>query len=371
MNEIASWIRLTATEGVGSETARKLLLAFGLPDQIFSASFTELRRIVSERQAKALCLPPSPATLALIERTQRWCEVKGNHFVTLGDSNYPPQLLEIPDPPILLHVKGHIELLTNTSVGVVGSRDATNQGLINARQFSASLGRAGITIVSGLALGIDTAAHLGGLESPELGSTVAVIGTGADIVYPSRNHELAHKIAEHGCIVSEYLLGTSAAAYNFPRRNRIISGLSQGVLVIEAAAQSGSLITARMALEQGRDVFAIPGSIHSPLSKGCHLLIKQGAKLVDAAEDILLELRLDVDNTRPQNDATKQEDKKLSADDLTILKDIGYDPVHPDVVAERCNLSSGELSATLLMLELEGQVEMLAGGLIRRLVAAN
>jgi DNA processing protein len=360
VSEISSWVRLTATEGVGSETARKLLSAFGLPEQIFSTSFTALRQVVSERQANALLAPPSDATLALIERTQAWCAEPNNFFIPLGDECYPAQLLEIPDPPCVLYVKGRIDLLSNTGIAVVGSRNATTQGLINAEQFSTSLSQAGLTVTSGLALGIDTAAHAGALEGA--GSTIAVIGTGADIVYPARNRDLAHRIAEEGCIVSEYPLGTPAVASNFPRRNRLISGLSKGVLIIEAALQSGSLITARMAIEQGRDVFAIPGSIHSPLAKGCHALIKQGAKLVETADDILSELpglRL-VPLLQKTTSVTPTANS-------TLLNQIGYDPIHPDLLAERCNIDSGELSAQLLMLELEGQVEVMAGGLYRRL----
>ncbi|PRC94481.1 DNA-processing protein DprA [Solimicrobium silvestre] len=375
MSDVSDWIRLTATPGIGCEAARKLLLEFGLPDQIFSASYAALKQVVSERQAKALCEPPTETILALIERTHLWCAEPNNFLITLADNNYPTLLLEIPDPPTLLYVKGRIELLSNTSIAVVGSRNASTQGSINAKQFSSNLSQSGLTIVSGMALGIDTAAHEGGLESLDLtsGSTIAVIGTGADIVYPARNRGLAHKIAEHGCIVSEYALGTPAIASNFPRRNRLISGLSQGVLVIEAAAQSGSLITARMALEQGRDVFAIPGSIHSPLAKGCHLLIKQGAKLVETAQDILQELRLDTLDSKPEPaqsmlpfpSNTNNEIETEAESELLIA--IGYDPIHPDVLAQRCNVDSGELSAKLLMLELDGHVEVLAGGLYRRL----
>lgn len=361
--EIHSWIRLTATEGVGSETARKLLSAFGLPEQIFSTSFTALRRVVSERQANALLASPSETTLALIERTQAWCTEPNNFFIPLGDERYPTQLLEIPDPPCTLYVKGRIELLSNTSIAVVGSRHATTQGVLNAEQFSTSLSQAGLTVTSGLALGIDTAAHSGALEYA--GSTIAVIGTGADIVYPARNRDLAHRIAKEGCIVSEYLLGTPAIASNFPRRNRLISGLARGVLIVEAALQSGSLITARMATEQGREVFAIPGSIHSPLAKGCHALIKQGAKLVETADDILSELPgLQSPTSLPK---TSKPPTSASAIHSTILTQMGYDPIHPDLLAERCAIASGELSAQLLILELEGQVEVIAGGLYRRL----
>ncbi|MCD6025861.1 MAG: dprA [Solimicrobium sp.] len=367
MSEINSWIRLTSTDGIGCEAARKLLTTFGLPENIFSASYQALRQIVSERQANALIAPPSKETLAIIERTNYWCTEKNNFFVTLADQNYPAQLLEIPDPPAVLYVKGNIDLLKSTSIAVVGSRNATAQGIINAEQFSSSLSRSGLTITSGMALGIDTAAHLGGLAYT--GSTIAVIGTGADIVYPARNRGLAHKIAEQGCIVSEYVLGTPAIAFNFPRRNRLISGLSQGVLVIEAAVQSGSLITARMASEQGRDVFAIPGSIHSPLAKGCHFLIKQGAKLVETAEDILLELRLDhLSKKLTKSNPVSTLPLSSNEDSSPLLTDMGYDPIHPDVLAERSNIDSGELSAKLLMLELDGLIEIVPGGLYRRVI---
>ena len=238
--------------------------------------------------AEALCAPVAPATVAQIERTVAWLAQPGNHVLTLADAAYPARLLEIADPPTLLYAKGRIDLLSAPSVAVVGSRNATAAGLENAEQFSAALVEAGWTVVSGLALGIDTAAHRGSLKAVTAASavaaaTVAVVGTGLDIVYPSRNRALAHQIAEAGCILSEYPLGMPAIAANFPRRNRLISGLSRGVLVVEAAARSGSLITARMAAEQGRDVFAIPGSMHSPLSRGCHQLIRQGAKLVESA----------------------------------------------------------------------------------------
>lgn len=368
MSEISDWVRLTATPGVGCEAARKLLLAFGLPHQIFAADYHQLTRTVTERQAKALCLPLSPQLRALMERTELWCAEHNNFLITLADSNYPAQLLTIPDPPVLLYAKGQPALLSRTSVAVVGSRNATSQGEIHARQFAGSLSQSGLGIVSGMATGIDTEAHLGGLTGA--GSTIAVIGTGADIIYPSRNRELAHQIAQHGCIVSEYPLGTPSIASNFPRRNRIISGLSQGVLVVEAAAQSGSLITARMAIEQGRDVFAIPGSIHSPLSKGCHLLIKQGAKLVETAQDILEELRLDLPADKsPVGQMISNTENSIEFDRPTadLLAKMGFDPVHPDELSLLCKMDCGHLTSLLVMLELEGKIESLAGGLYRRL----
>ncbi|MET3122185.1 DNA processing protein [Oxalobacteraceae bacterium GrIS 2.11] len=364
MSEISDWIRLTATPGIGCDAAKRLLHAFGLPASIFAANYSDLRQVVSERQAKALCLPPNTATQALIERTSLWCAESCNTVLTLADKNYPAQLLEIPDPPTLLYIKGRAELLSKLSVAVVGSRNATAQGLVHAKQFSASLSMAGIVIVSGLALGIDAAAHQGGLEGA--GSTIAVVGTGLDVIYPARNQALAHQIARQGCIVSEYPLGTPAIASNFPRRNRLISGLSQGVLVVEAAAQSGSLITARMAAEQGRDVFAIPGSIHTPLAKGCHQLIKQGAKLVENVQDILEELRINVANAQT-NSAIGTSKISSCAVDSALLTAMGYEAVHPEDLAQRCKIELGEINAKLVMMELDGQVEMIAGGLYRRI----
>ena len=357
------WLRLEQTAGVGSETARKLLAVFGLPENIFQASFSALSAVVSVRIAKALLQPVSAEVEAQIARTQLWCQQANNQVLTLADPAYPPALLNIADPPILLYIKGRAQLLSAATIAVVGSRNATAQGLSHAEKFSEVLSHAGLTISSGLAAGIDAAAHQGGLRG--IGSTVAVIGTGADIVYPARNRALAHLIANGGCIVSEYPLGMPAIASNFPRRNRIISGLAKGVLVIEAAAQSGSLITARMAAEQGRDVFAIPGSIHSPLSKGCHQLIKQGAKLVDSAQDILDELGLFANQAPSGQGDVRMVSAPLSTD--TLLMAVGYDPVHIEVLAERTGYDMGMLNAQLLERELDGLIESLHGGMYRRL----
>ncbi|MFC5473360.1 DNA-processing protein DprA [Paraherbaspirillum soli] len=376
-DELAAWLRLAETAGVGLETARRLLAAFGLPANIFETSFSALHKVVPERIAYALLAPLSETTQALIERTLEWLQQPGNQLFTLADSGYPQALLDIADPPLMLYVKGRAELLTRPSLAVVGSRNATAQGIANADRFAEILSQRGLTIISGMALGIDAAAHHGALRGAagavEAGSTVAVIGTGADIVYPARNRSLAHQIAEAGCIVSEYSLGTPGIAANFPRRNRIISGLARGVLVVEAAAQSGSLITARMAAEQGRDVFAIPGSIHSPLSKGCHQLIKQGAKLVESAQDVLEELgsfgaapaprgpsKLAKSVESPAENAADDDKEKL-------LKALGYDPVSLDLLAARSGVDVATLNAQLLVLELEGLVEVLPGGVYRRL----
>jgi DNA processing protein len=375
--EIAQWIRLDQVTGVGLETARKLLNVFGLPENIFSAGFFALNQVISERVAHAVLAPISPTTQALIDQTLAWVEQPGNYIVTLADTAYPKTLLNIPDPPLMLYVKGRISLLSQTSIAVVGSRNATAQGITNAEKFSEALSEAGLTIVSGMALGIDTAAHQGGLRfaGSNGGSTIAVIGTGADIVYPARNRTLAHQIAQNGCIISEYPIGMPAIAANFPRRNRIISGLSRGVLVVEAAAQSGSLITARMAAEQGRDVFAIPGSIHSPLSKGCHQLIKQGAKLVESAQDVLEELKHynGTQALQPSNQlriASDAEAPGTTKDPIMdqLLTALGFDPVAADTLAQRCNLDAATLNTQLLTLELAGLLEMLPGGMYRRLV---
>ena len=367
-DDLASWLRLEQTSGVGPDTARKLLTAFGLPENIFTAGFSALQKVVSDRVAHALLAPVSEALGKLIEQTQTWAAQPDNHVFTLADADYPPALLEIPDPPIVLYAKGRIDLLSRPSLAVVGSRNATTQGIVNAEKFSEALSLAGLSIVSGMALGIDTAAHRGGLlaikQTPAAGSTIAVIGTGADLVYPARNRSLAHQIAEVGCILSEYPLGMPAIASNFPRRNRIISGLARGVLVVEAALQSGSLITARMAAEQGRDMFAIPGSIHSPLSKGCHLLIKQGAKLVESAQDILEELKY-VSIAPPSAPGSAASD--LDAQSTLLLHALGFDPVDADTLATRSQLDIATLSGQLLTLEMSGMLEMLPGGLYRRI----
>lgn len=367
-DDLPNWLRLAQTPGVGPETARRLLGAFGLPENIFSTSLSALQKIVPERIAQAISSAPNAEETARIKRTLEWAAQAGNRVLTLADADYPPALLDIADPPILLYVKGRIELLAHPSIAVVGSRNATAQGIANAERFSEALAHAGLTVISGMALGIDTAAHQGGLAAANAGaSTIAVIGTGADIVYPARNRALAHRIAELGCIVSEYPLGMPAIASNFPRRNRIISGLARGVLVIEAALQSGSLITARMAAEQGRDVFAIPGSIHSPLSKGCHQLIKQGAKLVESAQDILEELQYAPLALSAANDHADTHAPIADASCELVLQTMGFDPVDADTLAARCSLDIAAIQTHLLSLELTGRTEMLPGGMYRRI----
>lgn len=369
---LAAWLRLMATEGVGTQTARDLLNQFGLPEEIFSAGFPALQKRVPEKCARALSSPIAPDIQVLIDQTLAWAAQENNHVITLADEDYPRTLLSIADPPTLLYAKGRLALLNMPAVAIVGSRNASAQGMLNADRFAQNLSDAGLTVISGLALGIDTGAHTGAIKSAKsenAGSTIAVIGTGLDIVYPAANRALAHQIADVGCIISEYPLGTPAIAHNFPRRNRLISGLSLGVLVVEAAAQSGSLITARNALEQGREVFAIPGSIHSPLAKGCHQLIRQGAKLVESAEDVLEELRWH--NPVLQNSegiATQIAPSNLSDPKLqSLLENIGHDALNVDQLVARSGLPVSSVQAALLHLELQGHVETLPGGQVRRL----
>ncbi|NDP58110.1 MAG: DNA-protecting protein DprA [Oxalobacteraceae bacterium] len=358
--EVASWIRLEQTPGVGNVTARQLLAHFGLPDNIFAASQAALSALVGLPLARALTAPVPVRTQDLIDHTLHWLQQPHHYFLTLADSRYPQTLLDIPDPPITLYVKGCIALLHMPSIAIVGSRNATAQGVLNAERFATSLSQAGFPVVSGLAMGIDAAAHAGAL--PHAGSTIAVIGTGIDIVYPARNRALAARIAKDGCVVSEYALGTGPLTANFPRRNRLISGLSRAVLVVEAAARSGSLITARVAAEQGRDVFAIPGSIHAPLSKGCHWLIKQGAKLVESAQDVLEEIAPAVPTQGGHGAAVRFVPPALEA----LLAALGFDPVDSDALVARTGLDVAALSAQLLELELLGYLEVLPGGNYRR-----
>ncbi len=369
---LAAWVRLSLTDGIGPQTARELLARFGLPEDIVGAGFPALQKCVPEKIAYALSGPAPTAMQEQIERTLAWADGDHNQVLTLADDGYPKALLSIADPPPLLYAKGRVELLSRPALAIVGSRNATVQGMQNAERFAQTLSASGLTVVSGLALGIDAAAHLGALAAhvgDEAGSTIAVTGTGLDLVYPARHHALAHRIAVDGCLISEYPLGTQAMASNFPRRNRLISGLAVGVLVVEAAMQSGSLITARSATEQGRDVFAIPGSIHSPLSKGCHQLIRQGAKLVESAQDILEELRWQHIAAPVQPTAAVPPAHAIDADASLqqLLALAGHDPVSIDQLVERSGLPAADIQAALLTLEMAQRVEMLPGGQYRRL----
>jgi DNA processing protein len=362
---LAAWLRLTLTPGIGGESQRRLLAACGLPEAIFASSAASLHAVIGQRASQLLADPPQAA----VERALAWAEEPGHHILTLIDANYPQILLDTPDPPTVLYVLGDPALLNRHCLAVVGSRNATPQGLRNAREFSGALAQRGWHIVSGLALGIDTAAHQGALAAG--GCTLAVIGTGIDRVYPARNHELAQHIASRGAIISEFPLGTPAIAGNFPRRNRIIAGMSRGVLVIEAAVESGSLITARLAGEVGREVFAIPGSIHSPQARGCHRLIREGAKLVETAAHVEEELRPVLGAALPSASGLTAVEAPATAagiDESPLMALLGHEPVSLDELVASAGLNTDEILATLLDFELNGQIASLPGNRYQRLV---
>ena len=381
-DELGAWLRLTLTPGIGNGAARRLLARFGLPQSIFQQTEAALQLCVPAAQAKALREIPQ-GWEALWQTTAQWLanaapQGPARAIVSLGDLRYPQALLDTEDPPLLLYLMGPASLLehqpfpSDRCLAVVGSRNPTAQGAENARLFARALCGAGLTIVSGLALGVDAAAHEGALEAATsagtMAATIAVVGTGLDRVYPRKNLDLAHRIAAHGLIVSEYPLGTPPLPGNFPKRNRIISGLSQGTLVVEAALASGSLITARMAAEQGREVFAIPGSIHAPQSRGCHALIRQGAKLVESAQDVLEELKIPA-TTVPGLPHEGVNAPGAAASDETedpVLAALGYDPMGLDALIARTGMDASTLQVALLELELDGRVARLPGGLFQR-----
>jgi DNA processing protein len=401
-DELAAWLRLTLAQGIGNIAARKLLAAFGLPDAVFEQTPTALQYFVSQAQAQALKTTPpeldalTQATLDWLSGTQR--DGIERSVVTLADPLYPRALLALDDPPLMLYVTGNHAVFAHIAgkeiandMAIVGSRNPTPQGEVNAHDFAKSFAGSGMHVVSGLALGVDGAAHRGALDAYEAspstaGSTVAVVGTGLDRVYPKKHYELAHRIATHGIILSEFPIGTPPVAANFPRRNRIISALTQGTLVVEAAVRSGSLITARLAAEQGKDVFAIPGSIHSALSKGCHLLIKQGAKLVESAQDVLEELQYPaappVVAARPaprrtrkasaaaQSDETRSDSVASATPDQALIEALGHDPVSLDALIARTGMDAATLQARLFELEMASLATRLPGGLYQRLVLA-
>lgn len=400
--ELGLWLRLTTTPGVGPHTARQLLTRFGLPEAIFAQSESVLKTVVSVNVARAL-KSTAPTHEGLLKNTWAWLYPAGGSpdqavnlpprdIITLADSRYPAALLAIEDPPVMLYCLGSLlckpmpfPRLTQC-IAIVGSRNPTAQGAENAQAFAHALCRLGLTVVSGLALGIDANAHQGAINScadllsesaePAMhhsaSTTIAVIGTGIDRVYPGRHIDLARNIVAQGMIVSEYPLGTPPIASNFPKRNRIISGLSQGVLVVEAALASGSLITARMATEQGRDVFAIPGSIHAPQSKGCHALIRQGAKLVESAQDILEEWPSHSSDSLTSALVGADHAEKvqvvptIAAMPRIVLDAIGFDPVGLDQLQARTGLDTPTLQVALLELELGNYVVRLPGGVFQQ-----
>ncbi|MFN3956962.1 MAG: DNA-processing protein DprA [Tepidimonas ignava] len=357
------WLRLMATDGVGPATARRLLAAFGPPGAVLAQSAAALAKVVGEALAQRVRAEPD-GWAVLRARTAAWLDQPDHHLLALGDDAYPPALLNTPDPPPLLHVVGDWRALHSPrALAIVGSRHPTAQGSANARAFARALAERGVCVVSGLAAGIDGAAHEGALDGG--GPTVAVVGTGLDRVYPARHRALAQRIATQGCLVSEYALGTPPLAPHFPRRNRIIAGLTQGTLVVEAALDSGSLITAEQAMHMGREVFAIPGSIHAPQSRGCHALIRQGAKLVETVQHI--EEELQGVWGAPVAPPSAPADEASAHDDADpVLRALGYDPTPLDVLQARCGWDTAALQAHLLTLELDGHVARLPGGLLQR-----
>jgi len=388
--ELAVWLRLLNTPGVGNQSVRQLLAAFGLPDAVFAQSEAALASVVGPSKARALGTETDDLAL-LVATTWDWLQADpaSRRVLTLADALYPQTLLDTEDPPPLLYAMGRpdiwsLNLLNSVRcIAIVGSRNPSPQGTANARQFAQALSQAGLCVVSGMALGVDGAAHYGALEGAESDSlaTIAVVGTGLDRIYPRQHAQLAHQIAERGLLLSELPIGTPPLSANFPQRNRIISGLSRGTLVVEAALQSGSLITARMAAEQGREVFAMPGSIHAPQSRGCHALNKQGAKLVESAQDVLEELQWGTGGTAPlfasqaadpqnaQNPdrlATRAEDIPQSREASLLLEALGYDPTGLDTLQARTGLPTASLLAQLMELELQGFVARLPGGLFQR-----
>lgn len=408
-SELAHWLRLVATPGVGNETVRLLLARFGLPEAIFDQSAASLRAAMGPAIARALAQPPDDLAQR-VQDTWDW-QHDDTHggakaVVTLADPRYPRALLAIEDPPPLLYLHGAARWLAigaagagaaggsqdaerlalapaegaalglDRCVAIVGSRNPTPQGADNARQFAFALAQAGLTVVSGLALGVDGAAHAGALDARaqdiDRPATVAVVGTGLDRVYPKRHQALARRIAQDGLLISEYPIGTPPIAANFPRRNRIISGLSQGTLVVEAALQSGSLITARLAAEQGKEVFAIPGSIHAAQSRGCHALIRQGAKLVESAQDVLEELPVPsrAGAARAPQGRPASGPAAPAGTDPALLQALGHDPVTLDTLQARTGLGTAPLQAQLMALELAGLVGRMPGGRFQRIAGA-
>ena len=370
--EISQWLTLNQTPGLGNAAFCQLLSKFGSPEGVFNAKLSQLREVVNDNIAQKIS---NGVDAEMIAPTLKWLEKDNAHIVTFADSTYPQKLLEISNPPAVLYAIGNLHWLNHPTIAMVGSRSATPQGEKNAEEFAKSLCEQGLCVISGMALGIDGAAHRGSLKAN--GATIAVVGTGLDIVYPARHRDLAHKIAERGLILSEFPLGTPSKAQNFPRRNRLISGLSLGCLVVEANIDSGSLITARLAAEQGREVFAIPGSIHSPVTKGCHQLIKQGAKLVESVQDILEEINwVSIVNSLPSKNSLLSISPSGLMPDVspnspqtnTVLDFMGFDPVNFESIRTNSGLTTEALSSMLMLLELENKITSLAGGNYQRLI---
>lgn len=355
------------TPGLGPRQTAALLRAFGLPEQVFDAPADQIRAHLGTTLTTALLARDDAREAAIVENLA-WASTPGHHLVALGEPQYPAKLLDLADAPVLLWARGRLELLAQDAVAVVGSRQATRGGLRHAHEFARALGDAGLVVVSGLAMGIDAAAHLGGLQSAS--SSIAVVGHGLDSVYPRSHRALCETLAERGLVLSEFPVGAPPLPDHFPRRNRIIAALGLGVLVVEAARGSGSLITSRLALEIGREVFAIPGSIDSAFSKGCHLLIKQGAKLVEESHDVLDELRRTP--AYPVRAATSgqhapEDHVRVDAVARRMLARLGWDPVAIDELSRSLDMDVSQVQSRVALLELAGQIERFADGRVKRL----
>jgi DNA processing protein len=371
-NADRAWFVL-AKAHIGTESLRELLLQHGSAERIVALKGRELRKAGLTDAARNAIANPDEAAIA---KDLAWLASSDNHIIHPQSEFWPELYRELADAPTLLYVRGNREALHLPALSIVGSRNPTRGGVLNAYEFARHLGGAGFCIVSGLAQGIDTAAHKGALDANAI--TIAVLGHGIDRVYPAANHELAHRIAREGALISEYPLGSHPRRVHFPERNRLISGLCLGTLVVEAAKRSGSLITARLAAEQGREVFAIPGSIHNALSRGCHQLIRQGAKLVESADDIVSELgplvahlmqNSQVPSARPvpREPVAPQHD----ADYEKLISALGHDPATVDELARQSGLTIGQVSSMLLILELEGEIEALNSGQYARLRSSS
>lgn len=378
MNELEAWLIWLRTPDTGAARIRRALLRFGNLADALAAGPGGWREIgISESGMLWLKLPER----ARIAADLRWLDSPEHQLLTCVDADFPPLLTRIPGAPAALFVRGDASSLWRPQIAIVGSRNASAGGLALARDFSATLARGGLSVTSGMADGIDGAAHLAALDAGAL--SIGVLGTGVDLVYPRKHARLAQRLVEQGALVSEFPLGTPGAAENFPRRNRIISGLSLGTLVIEAGLQSGSLITARLAAEQGREVFALPGSVHNPMARGCHRLIRDGAKLVETAAEVLEEL---VPLANELGNALSNRLQQLQAEDTTanivtvksnidedssthqlLLRALGFDPVDFDTLLERSGLTAAAISSMLTTMELEGEVAMLAGNCYQRI----
>ncbi len=352
---------------------QRLLRAFGTPEQVLDRDPGQLRGVVPEAAAAGLLAPPPPYLRELLARAPDWLAEPGRLLLSLADARYPEALLHIPAPPPLLWLRGDPSRLeAQRALAVVGARNPSAQGARDAHDFAKALAAAGVCVVSGLARGVDAQAHRGALAAGRQGaSTVAVLGHGCDRVYPASNRALAQQIASDGLIVSEFALGTPPHAQHFPRRNRIISGLSRGVLVVEAALRSGSLITARLAAEQGREVFAMPGSIHNPMARGCHRLLRDGAQLVEQVGDILENLGWAPARPTPGDRVSDSgRDGAVDPRDAAqreLLECMGWDPLGLDELLARSSLPAASVQEHLLELELQGRLARLPGGLLQRI----